>query len=290
MNVPLVSLHGVVYAYPGGAEALRGIDYALCPGDRTVLLGPNGSGKSTLFLVMAGVLRPRAGEIRLGGRAISGRPAELRELRSRLGLVFQDPDAQLFANSVAEDVSFGPVNRGLPPKEIDRRVEEALEACGIAELAERPPHALSYGQKKLAAIAGVVATGCEAILLDEPTSGLDGLHAERIEALLLALSEGGTAIHVSTHDTEFALRFGREAILLENGRVTARAAPELLYRERAREFEKANVKRPLIFCAHEALAAELARRRGGEAPRPPRREAELAAWARALLDAAVLRG
>lgn len=281
MKPAILELSGVDYAYEDGTLALKGADFSLHGGDRSVLLGANGSGKTTLFLVMVGVLTPKTGRVLLQGRPLGDRSAELRELRSRIGLVFQDPDSQLFANTVAEDLSFGPTNQGLPPEEVRSRVEAAMEACGISDLASRPPHCLSYGQKKLAAIAGVVAMGCEALILDEPTSGLDGLHAELVENLLFQLNASGTAILVSTHDAEFAWRFGREAFLMREGRIVARGEPESLYRGRREDLALAHIRIPLIFDAHESLVAAL----GQERPLPaaPRRREELPLWSRAVL-------
>jgi cobalt/nickel transport system ATP-binding protein len=254
---PILELAGVSYVYDDGTAALRNIDLRLEAGERTVLLGANGSGKSTLFLVMVGILKPSSGAISLGGVPFSGKKEELRVLRRRLGLVFQDPDSQLFANSVAEDVSFGPCNLGLSEAEVEARVEAAITACGIDALRDKAPHSLSYGQKKLAAIAGVIAMGCNAILLDEPTSGLDGLHAELVEELLSKLNAGNTAIMVSTHDIEFAWRFGRNALLMRDGLIVAEDETEFLFREQSAELMASHIRLPRAYRAQEELAGNL---------------------------------
>lgn len=283
MSQPILALSGVDYTYEDGTQALAEVDLCLHPGERTVLLGANGSGKSTLFLLMAGVLQADRGTLSLDGRVLSGGTAELRSLRRRLGLVFQDPDSQLFANSVFEDVSFGPCNLGLGEAEVEARVEAALADCGIGGLRDKATHFLSYGQKKLVAIAGVVAMGCGAVLLDEPTSGLDGLHTELVENLLARLNAAGTAIIVSTHDMEFAWRFGHRAILMGGGRILAQGQPEALFRAEAGALQAAHIRPPLALRAHDTLARRLVGSRDLPLPPAPRRAEDLEPWASAIL-------
>ena len=163
------------YAYPDGHVALRGVDLTVARGERVALLGPNGAGKTTLVLHLNGILhRRRAGTV--DGRRAAGRPGDragLAEIRRRVGIVFQDPDDQLFLPTVAEDVAFGPANLGLRGAELAARVDEALAAVGMAEHRDRAPHHLSFGQRRRVAVATVLAMRPEILVLDEPSSNLD---------------------------------------------------------------------------------------------------------------------
>src|SRR5690606_18885948 len=165
---PALRLRGVTYAYPGGRAVLRGIDLDVAPGERVAVLGPNGAGKTTLVLHLNGVLRPTAGTVEVGGLPVEGR--HLREVRRRVGVVFQDPDDQLFMPTVRDDVAFGPANLGLRGAELDERVEAALAAVGLTSAADRPPHHLSGGEARRAALATVLAMAPDVLVLDEPTS------------------------------------------------------------------------------------------------------------------------
>lgn len=167
----LLEAYGLTYDYPGGVQALSGLDLSVERGRRLAILGPNGAGKTTLLLHLNGTLRPTSGRVLLDGVVAGYCRADLTVWRRRVGLVLQDADDQLFAASVAEDVSFGPLNLGLSDEEARQRVDEALAALRIADLADRPTHMLSFGQKKRAAIAGAVAMRPEILLLDEPTAG-----------------------------------------------------------------------------------------------------------------------
>ena len=161
------------YTYEDGTAALKGINLRAERGRITGILGANGAGKSTLFLNLNGVLQPSAGEILLDGAPVKRDRKGLTELRRRVGIVFQDPDDQLFSADVYRDISFGAVNLGLPEAEVRRRVEAAMERTGVSHLRDKPTHALSFGQKKRAAIAGVLVMEPEVLILDEPTAGLE---------------------------------------------------------------------------------------------------------------------
>lgn len=220
----ILEARGLVHAYPGGVEALSGLDLAAAKGRRLAILGPNGAGKTTLLLHLNGTLRPRAGEVRVGGAAADYSRAGLAAWRRRVGLVLQDPDDQLFAATVAEDVSFGPLNLGLSEAETARRVGAALDALGIADLADRAVHMLSFGQKKRAAVAGALAMEPEVLLLDEPLAGLDPRAGKLLLAALEQLAAAGTTLVFTTHDVDLAHVFADDAALFEGGRVL-RAGP-----------------------------------------------------------------
>ncbi|MBT2451624.1 ATP-binding cassette domain-containing protein [Streptomyces sp. ISL-43] len=211
---PLVELAGAGYAYEDGPAVLSGVDFAIAPGRALVLLGRNGSGKTTLMRLLSGGLRPGTGALRLDGTAVAYDRAGLTRLRTSVQLVVQDPDDQLFAASVEQDVSFGPMNLGLPEPEVRARVDSALDALDITGLRDRPTHLLSYGQRKRAAIAGAVAMAPRVLILDEPTAGLDPDGQERLLAVLAGLQASGTTVVMATHDVDLAVRWADDAAVL----------------------------------------------------------------------------
>jgi cobalt/nickel transport system ATP-binding protein len=178
---PVLAASEVEFCYADGTQALRYLSISFARGRRTALLGRNGAGKSTLLTLFNGIERPSRGTVFCNGRPMAYDRAALRDLRRRVGLVFQDPDSQLFSASIREDVSFGPLNLGLSPMEVRGRVEQALAAVGLTDLADRPTHALSYGEKKRACLAGVLAMDPEVLILDEPAAGLDPTRCMRMD-------------------------------------------------------------------------------------------------------------
>ena len=203
------------------AEALAGASLAVRAGARMALLGGNGSGKSTLLLHLNGTLRPAAGEVRFAGAPLDRSRRGLAALRQRVALVFQDPDDQLFAGTLAQDVSFGPLNLGLDAARTGERVAEALLAVGLAAFAGLPLHMLSHGQRKRASIAGALALRPQALLLDEPTAELDPAGADTLLDHLAALHAEGLSLVFSTHDLVLARHFADEVAVMEDGRVIA---------------------------------------------------------------------
>lgn len=229
-SVPLVSLHGVSYAYEDGPTVLDGLDFGVAEGRALALLGRNGSGKTTLMRLLSGGLRPGSGELRMSGSPVSYDRKGLTRLRTTVQLVVQDPDDQLFAASVEQDVSFGPLNLGLPDAEVRARVAEALTALDIAVLADRPTHLLSYGQRKRTAIAGAVAMRPRVLILDEPTAGLDPDGQERLLDTLRRLQDSGTTVLMATHDVDLALRWADDVALLTPAGAHTGPAPATLGR------------------------------------------------------------
>ncbi|WP_413760230.1 energy-coupling factor ABC transporter ATP-binding protein [Streptomyces sp. MMBL 11-3] len=224
----LVALRGASYAYEDGPTVLDGLDFEVRAGRALALLGRNGSGKTTLMRLLSGGLRPRSGRLSVEGSPVRYDRKGLTLLRTTVQLVVQDPDDQLFAASVGQDVSFGPLNLGLPDAEVRARVDEALAALDITALADRPTHLLSYGQRKRTAIAGAVAMRPRVLILDEPTAGLDPDGQERLLATLDALRGRGTTVVMATHDVDLALRWADDAALLTpSGTVTGPAAAVL---------------------------------------------------------------
>ncbi|MDX2529688.1 energy-coupling factor ABC transporter ATP-binding protein [Streptomyces europaeiscabiei] len=210
----LVALRGASFAYEDGPAVLSALDFEVREGRALALLGRNGSGKTTLMRLLSGGLRPRTGELAVEGRPVTYDRKGLTRLRTTVQLVVQDPDDQLFAASVAQDVSFGPLNLGLSDAQVRARVDQALGALGISALADRPTHLLSYGQRKRTAIAGAVAMRPRVLILDEPTAGLDPDGQERLLTTLDELRRSGTTVVMATHDVDLALRWADDAALL----------------------------------------------------------------------------
>jgi cobalt/nickel transport system ATP-binding protein len=213
--MPALRVHGLRYRYPDGTPALDGVDLEIAPGEAVALIGPNGAGKSTLLLHLVGILHGE-GVVEAFGLKPSGR--ELKVLRQRVGLLFEDPDDQLFMPRVRDDVGFGPRNMGLPPEEVARRVEQALASTGMSGAEERAPHHLSSGQKKRVALATLLAMEPELLLLDEPTSTLDPRGRRELIRILEALP---VARLIATHDLELVLELCPRAVLLDGGRIVA---------------------------------------------------------------------
>ncbi|MEJ8543545.1 ATP-binding cassette domain-containing protein [Methanothermobacter wolfeii] len=219
----------ITYTYPDGTEALRGINFHAEKGEMIALLGPNGAGKSTLFLHFNGILRPTSGKVVVDGEEIDYSKSGLSRVRQKVGIVFQNPDDQLFAPRVAEDVAFGPLNMGLPEDEVERRVRESLERVGMAGYEDRPPHHLSGGEKKRVAIACILAMEPEIMVLDEPTSGLDPRGASQILRLLHELNDAGMTIIISTHDVDMTPLYADRVYVISNGEIISEGTPHSVF-------------------------------------------------------------
>ncbi len=204
------------FAYPDGTPSLRGLSLQVAPGEKVALIGPNGAGKSTLLLNLNGILRAQAGTVRVLGETLG--EATVRSIRSKVGLLFSNPDDQLFSPSVMDDVAYGPLHMGLPRDEVLRRSEEALAAVGMQEYADRPPHRLSLGQKKRVAIATVLSMGTPILALDEPSANLDPLSRRELITLLDRLP---LTILVATHDLAMVADLLPRSVLLDQGQVVA---------------------------------------------------------------------
>lgn len=221
MTTAVIELQGVTFTYPGDIKALDNFSAAFARGRRTAVLGRNGSGKTTLFSLLNGLQRPQSGQILFDGARIGYDRQSLLKLRQSVGMVFQDPDSQLFSACIYEDISFGPMNLGLPENEVRNRVESALTQMKLAGLENRPTHSLSFGQKKRACIAGVLAMQPQVLVLDEPFAGLDPVMAAEFSAILDELHRGGTTMIIATHDLDLAYAWADQVIVLQEGRLLA---------------------------------------------------------------------
>jgi cobalt/nickel transport system ATP-binding protein len=210
----VVEASSIHYRYEDGTDALRGIDFRLAEGECLALFGPNGSGKTTFVLHLNGLLTASSGQIRVCGIEVN--KSNLAAVRQRVGVVFQDPDDQLFMPTVLEDVMFGPLNQGASPSNAEARARQALEQTGIAKLAGRAPYHLSSGEKRRASLAGVLAMNPEILVLDEPTTFLDPPGQRALRDLLKGLPQAKLIV---THDIPFARSLATRAVFFQEGRV-----------------------------------------------------------------------
>ncbi|MEO3797973.1 ABC transporter ATP-binding protein [Nonomuraea sp. B10E15] len=206
----------LAYAYPDGTQALFGVDLSIARGERVALLGPNGAGKTTLVMHLNGILTAGHGSVTVAGTPV--RKDTLAEVRQRVGLVFQDPDDQLFMPTVRDDVAFGPANAGLRGEDLDRVVEDALARVGMLDAADRPPHHLSFGQRRRVAVATVLAMEPEILVLDEPSSNLDPAARRELAEILRSLD---VTVLMVTHDLPYALELCERALILSDGVIAA---------------------------------------------------------------------
>jgi cobalt transport protein ATP-binding subunit len=206
----------LAYSYPDGTEALRGVSFVLEPGERVALLGANGAGKTTLALHLNGLLVPERGTVHVAGLPVVD--AHLKEIRRRVGMVFQDPDDQLFMPTVAEDVAFGPANLGLTGVELEQRVIDALDAMGMLDTSDRAPHHLSFGQRRRVAVATVLAMDPDVLVFDEPTSNMDPVGRREFA---LALAGLDVTMLTITHDLSHALRTCPRSLVMRDGELVA---------------------------------------------------------------------
>lgn len=231
MDRIILDAQSITYAYPDFGPVLNDVTFCVQAGERLALVGANGAGKSTLLMILNGLLKPDQGRLILKGQDVSWTRKGLVALRSQVGLVFQDPDDQLFAATVFEDVSFGPLNLGCSRQTVQGRTLDALQTMGIADLAGRAPHMLSFGQRKRAAIAGVLAMTPEVLLLDEPTAGLDPEGTQALMDTLSTLSQGGTAVVVATHDMDIAYAWADRVALFGENRVVRAGDPGSVFQD-----------------------------------------------------------
>jgi cobalt transport protein ATP-binding subunit len=213
---PALLVDRLAFAYPDGTQALFGVDLRIEPGERVAVLGPNGAGKTTLVMHLNGVLQAGAGRVEVAGLPVTKQ--NLKEVRRRVGLVFQDPDDQLFMPTVAEDVAFGPANFGVTGDRLTKVVNDALAAVGMTEQAERSPLHLSYGQRRRVAVAGVLACDPDILVLDEPSANLEPIARRELAEVLLSLDR--TMLMV-THDLPYALQLCPRSVLIDGGVVVA---------------------------------------------------------------------
>ncbi len=247
----ILEMEQVSYTYGAGSpfeqQALRDVSFQTVPGELLGIIGHTGSGKSTLIRHLNGLLRPSAGQIRLDGQDIWERPKEIRSIRFRVGMVFQYPEYQLFEETVRKDIAFGPRNMGLSEEEIDRRVQEAAALVGLSpELLEKSPFDLSGGEKRRAAIAGVMAMEPEILILDEPTAGLDPRGRERVFAMIREYRrQRDTTVLLVSHSMEDVARLADRVLVMEQGQIAMLDTAPAVF-SRAAELEAMGLTVPAV--------------------------------------------
>ncbi|MBD6616875.1 ABC transporter ATP-binding protein [Komarekiella sp. 'clone 1'] len=253
MQQSLLEFEQVYYTYPGAKQsALNGLNLRIPAHKRCALIGQNGCGKTTLFLLANGLYKPHKGSVRWQDKPLQYDRQSLMKLRQQVGLVFQDPEQQLVASTVEEDISYGLCNLGLPTGEIKQRVEQALVEFGLIELAQRPVHHLSLGQKKRVSIADVMVLRPQLLLLDEPTAYLDRLHTRNLMATLKKIHAAGTTILMATHDLDLVYRWADWIFVMDRGQLVIEGKPQDVFTQRG-VLEDLQLGVPLIY---EMLFAE----------------------------------
>ncbi|PKM94731.1 MAG: energy-coupling factor ABC transporter ATP-binding protein [Firmicutes bacterium HGW-Firmicutes-1] len=233
------------YHYEDGTCALEDLNIQIKRGKKTAIIGGNGAGKSTLFLNFNGVLRPKEGHILYNGEIVQSDKKSINNLRKKVGLVFQEPDHQIFSSSIYQEIAFGPLNFGLSKEEVSSRVEKVMEEMQITHLKEKPTHFLSYGQKKQVAIASILVMEPEVIILDEPTAGLDPMHIKKLLLLLDALSEKGITLIIATHDVNFAYSWADCIHVMQEGQIIRSGSPQEIFMEE-QVLEASNMEMPYM--------------------------------------------
>jgi cobalt/nickel transport system ATP-binding protein len=251
----IIETNDVTYEYPDGTKALEEVNFNAEEGKIVALLGPNGAGKSTLFLHFNGILRPTEGSLIVDGEKLKYEKKDLLKIRQKVGIVFQNPDDQLFAPTVLEDVAFGPMNMGLSNEDVEKRVKEALTRVGMEGYEKKAPHHLSGGQKKRVAIAGILAMKPKIMVLDEPTSGLDPKGASQILRLLYQLNSEGMTIVISTHDVDLVPIYASKVYIISQGKIIKEGNPQEVF-EDVDTIRGANLRLPRIAHLMEILKKE----------------------------------
>jgi cobalt/nickel transport system ATP-binding protein len=234
MTPPIFDFKDVYYSYPAQQNryALNGFSVQIPAGEKVAVVGRNGSGKSTFFLHCNGLYQPKTGMVYFKGKPLAYDRKSLKWLRQQVGLIFQNPDDQLFSASVAQDISFGPLNLGLDEAEAGRRVQEAAEICEIADLLERPTHALSGGEKARVALAGVLAMEPEVLVADEPMASLDPWVRLTIFEILQRFYDQGKTILMATHNLSVVRYWSSHVVVMEAGQVAFSGTPQYLLNDK----------------------------------------------------------
>ena len=232
------------YTYHDGTEALKNVNIKIKKGEKIAIMGPNGAGKSTLFSHFNGLSEPTSGHVEIEGEKIVFERDELLKVRQKVGIVFQDPNDQLFAPTVKEDVAFGPMNLGLDYDEVERRIKESLEMVGMEGFEEKTPHHLSGGQQKRVAIAGIIAMRPDIMILDEPTAGLDPEGVDKVLNILNNLNKEGMSIVISSHDIEMVNHFADKIFVLYDGEIIAEGDRHPIFSDKEL-LKKAHLKAPV---------------------------------------------
>ena len=253
VNDILLKAKQLSYTYEGSdVPALNRLSLEIRRGWKVACMGANGSGKSTFFLCCNGIRKPDSGQLYFEGHPLDYSKKGLLSLRSKVGVVFQDPDNQLFSANVLQEISFGPLNLGLTQQETRRRAEQVMERLGIASFAHRPVHALSGGQKKLVAIADILVMEPSLILLDEPAAALDPIHTRIVREIIDEISASGITVVTATHDVDYAWSWADDVLLFHEGQLLAFGSPKDVFTQK-KLLETASLETPCVLKIFQAL-------------------------------------
>ena len=228
MSIP-IAVESVVFVYPDGTRAIDGVDLRIGPGERVAIVGQNGSGKSTLVRQLNGLLRPTEGRVLVDG--VDATRFHVAQLAAQVGLAFQNPDRQIFAGRVRAEVAFGPRNLGVRGADLDRAVDEALDAVGLGDVADHNPYDLGFSRRKLLAIASILAMATPVVILDEPTTGQDARGVARVRTIIERLSDEGRTVITISHDMRFVAETSRRVVVMRAGRIVLDGTPAEVFAE-----------------------------------------------------------
>lgn len=257
MNVTteIIKVENCYFSYEDGTKAVNGMNFSIQQGEKIAFLGANGSGKSTIFLCLNGILKPQKGKIYFEGAPIDYSRKGLLNLRSQVGIVFQEPDNQLFSASVYQEISFGILNLGVEEDKAKEEVEAVIEELEITGFRHKPTHCLSGGQKKQVSIADILVMKPKVILLDEPVSALDPKHTKMVQERIDSFSEKGITVIVSTHDMNYALSWADRVIIFKDGQVTTDEKPEIVFQDKEL-MERTNLQLPDVVQLYQSLCRQ----------------------------------
>lgn len=254
MQEIIVETKELTYVYADGTRALNGINLAIRRGERVAIMGANGSGKSTFFLTLNGVSKPTSGKVCIDGKEIDYSRKGLIDVRRKVGIVFQDPDNQLFSSSVRQEISFGLFNIGYTQEEAKEKVETVIRDLNIESFSEKPTHFLSGGQKKRVAVADILVMDPEVMILDEPASGLDPKHIKLLDDIIDGLTERGITVIIATHDAQRSLSWADRLVLFHEGRIIGEGKPVEVLRD-DKLLQTTNLEKPAVLKLFDNLTA-----------------------------------
>ena len=266
-NEWIIETENLCYTYEGNdRRALDGVSVKIRRGRKVAFMGGNGSGKSTLFLCLNGILRPESGRVIIDGTPVKYNRKGLLDVRKKVGIVFQEPDNQLFSASVYQEISFGILNLGADEETARREVERVMEEVGVTAFSDRPAHALSGGQKKQVAIADILVMHPEVMILDEPAAALDPKHTRIVEAIIDRLTDKGITVLMATHDMDYAFAWADEIILMKDGQVIKEGSPGEVCGDRE-ALGRTNLEPPAVLTIYEKMLEKNLVKRGGTPPK-----------------------
>ena len=266
-NEWIIETENLCYTYEGNdRRALDGVSVKIRRGRKVAFMGGNGSGKSTLFLCLNGILRPESGRVIIDGTPVKYNRKGLLDVRKKVGIVFQEPDNQLFSASVYQEISFGILNLGADEETARREVERVMEEVGVTAFSDRPAHALSGGQKKQVAIADILVMHPEVMILDEPAAALDPKHTRIVEEIIERLTDKGITVLMATHDMDYAFAWADEIILMKDGQVIKEGSPGEVCGDRE-ALERTNLEPPAVLTIYEKMLEKNLVKRGGTPPK-----------------------